>query len=169
MHQALYVPNRQHARSLSAIKNIFELYTALLGRGSLEPVDTLVYAKLLILTLLDRLSPSTAIAVSKYVGIFASHYVTKALPPHSRASTHLLTLDRLIPEHEMGARLWDWMVRQDDRYVSTKTYAAAIVSATVSNQSLRVCEELYEEALIRCSDKRVSRMLAPGFMLPHDL
>ena len=80
-----------------------------------------------------------------------------------------MSLYGIMREHEMGARLWDWMVRQDDRYVSTKTYAEAIVYAAISNQPLRVCEELYEEALIRCSDKHVSLILSPGFMLPHDL
>ena len=169
MHQALYVHDRQRARSLSTIKNIFELYTALLGRGSLEPVDTLVIAKLLVVTLRDRPLASTGTALSKYISIFASHYVTKALPPHSEASTHLLVLYRITCEHEMGARLWGWMVRQDDRYVSIKTYAEAIVSAATSNQSLRVCEELYEEALIRCSDNHVSLILSPGYRLPHDL
>ena len=65
MHQALYVHDRQCARSLSTIKNIFELHTALLGRGSLEPVDTYVIAKLLILTTVDRPLASTATALSK--------------------------------------------------------------------------------------------------------
>ena len=169
MHQALYVHNRQRGRSLSTMKRIVELYTALLGQGSLEPVDTLVIARLLRLALLEHQSTSTVTALSGYVGIFASHYVSKALPPHSEASMHLLSLYLLIGEHELGARLWDWMVRQDDRYVSTKTYAEAIVFAAISNQSLSVCEELYEEALIRCSNKHFSRMLSPGFMLPHEL
>ena len=169
MHQALYVHDRQRARSLSNIKNIFKLYTALLGRGSLEPVDTHVIAKLLILTLEDRPLASIATALSKYIGIFASHYVTKALPPHSGASTHLLSLYDIIGEHEMGARVRHWMVHQDDRYVSTKTYAAAIVSAAISNQCLHVCEELYEEGLIRCSNKHDSLILSPGYRLPHDL
>ena len=169
MHQALYVHDHQRARSLSTIKNIFELYTALLGRGSLEPVDTLVIAKLLILTLLNSPLASTTTALSKYIGIFASHYVTKALPPHSDASTLLLALYGHMRAHEMKARLWNWMVHQDDRYVSTKTYAEAVVSAARSNQSLRVCEELYEEALIRYSDKHVGLIHSPDFMLPHDL
>ena len=114
MHQALYVRDRQRAQSLSTIKNIFELYTALLGRGSLEPVDSVVIAKLLIITWMDYPRESKPAALSEYIGIFASPYVTKALPPHSGASTHLLSLYGLIGEHEMGARLWDWMVRQDD-------------------------------------------------------
>ena len=168
MHRALYVHDRQRARSLSTIKHIFKLYTALLGQGSLEPVDTLVIAWLLVLTL-DSQLPSTAITISRYIGVFASHYVTKALPPHSEASSHLLCLYRTVGEYEMGARLWDWMVHQDDRYVSTKTYAGAIGLATAGNQSLRVCEELYEEALIRYSNRLVSLILSPGFMLPPDL
>ena len=42
-------------------------------------------------------------------------------------------------------------------------------SAVISTQSLRACGELYEEALMRCSDKHVGLILSPGFMLPHDL
>ena len=127
IHQALYIHNRQRARSLSTIEKILELYTALLGQGSLEPVNTLVIARLLTLALLDRQCSSTAIALSRYAGIFASRYVTKALPPHSGASTQLLFLYGTIRDHEKGARLWGWMIHQDDRYVNIKTYAAAIV------------------------------------------
>ena len=169
MHQALYVHNRQRARSLSTIKRIFELYTALLGQGSLEPVDTLVIARLLHLTLLERQSASTATALSGYIGIFTSHYVTKALPPHSEASSQLLSIYGIKSEHVMGALLWEWMVHQGDRYVSTKTYARAILNAAGGNQPLRVCEELFEEALERYYDKDVSLILSPGIMLPHDL
>lgn len=167
MHRALYVHNRQRAPSLSTIKHIFKLYAALLGQGSLEPVDTLVIARLLAFNL-DSQPPSTATAISRYIGEFASHYVTKALPPHSEASSYLLSLYSTFGEYEMGAHLWEWMVHQDDRYVSPKTYAGAIGLAAAGSQSLRVCEELYEEALIRFSDKLVSLILSPGFMLPHD-
>ena len=59
MHQALYVHNRQRGRSLSTMKRIVELYTALLGQGSLEPVDTLVIARLLHRALLEHRSTST--------------------------------------------------------------------------------------------------------------
>ena len=61
------------------------------------------------------------------------------------------------------------MVHEDDRYISTKTYAGTIRLAAVANQSLRVCEGLYEEAFIRYLDMRVSLILSPGFMLPPDL
>ena len=168
MHRALYVHNRQRPRSLSTIKHIFKLYTALLGQDSLEPVDMLMIAWLLVLTL-DSQLPSPAITISRYIGVFASHYVTKALPPHSEASSHLLSLYSTVGEYEMGARLWDWMVHQDDRYVSTKTYAGAIGLAAAGNPSLRVCEELYKEALIRYSGRLVSLILSPGFMLPPHL
>ena len=168
MYQVLYGHNRQRARSLSTIKHIFNLYTALLGQGSLEPVDTLAIARLLVLAL-DSQPPLIKTALSRYIGVFAGHYMTKALPPHSQASTHLLNLHSTIGEHEMVARLWDWMVHQDDRYVSTKTYAGAIDVAAAGNQSLHVCEELYEEALIRYSDKIVSLILSPGAMLPPNL
>ena len=94
--------------------------------------------------------------------------MTKALPPHSQASRYLLVLYKDIHKHEMATRLWDWMVHQDDRYVSTKTYAGAIKLAAAGNQSLHVCEKLYEEALIRYSDKLVSLILSPGFMLPPE-
>ena len=77
-----------------------------------------------------------------------------------------MTLYNDIGKHKMATRLWNWTVHQDDRYVSTKTYAGAIRLAAASNQSLRVCEKLNEEALIRYSDKLVSIILSPGFMLP---
>ena len=167
MHQALYVGNHQRARSLSTIEHIFKLYTALLGQGSLEPFDTHAIARLLVLTL-DFQPPAIRIAISRYIDDFAGHYVTKALPPHSQASRYLMTLYKNIGKHKMATRLWDWMVHQDDRYVSTKTYAGAIHLAAAGNQSLRVCEKLYEEALIRYSHKLVSIILSPGFMLPPE-
>ncbi len=133
-----------NALDLSQPSNTFSSYTVLRGQGSLEPVDTLVIARFLALTL-ESQAPSIAIAISSDIGIFASHYVTKALPPHSEASTHLLSFYSTIGEHEMGARLWDSMVHQDDRYVSMKTYSKVIVLAVAGNQPLRACEELYEE------------------------
>ena len=166
--QALDDHNSQRARSFSSIKYIFELYTVLIGQGSLEPVDTRVIARVLALAL-DSQPSSISIAISRYIGTFASHYVTKALPPHSEASTQLLSLYSMIGEHEMGARLWEWMVHQDDRYVSIKTYAQAITLAVAGNRHLRSCEELYEEALLRCSAEHVSLLLSPGVMLPHGL
>ena len=165
MHQALYVGNRQRTRSLSAIEYIFKLYTALLGQGSLEPFDTHAIARLLTLTS-DSKPLAIRNAISRYIDVFAGHYVTKALPPHSQASKDLLLLYRNMGNHERATWLWDWMVHQDDRYVSTKTYAEAIRLAAASNKSLRVCEKLYEEALIRYSDELVSLILSPGFMLP---
>lgn len=168
IHQALYVHDRRRVGSLSTVKHISKLYTALLGQGSLEPVDTLAIARLLLLSI-DGQPRGIGMAISKYINIFAGHYVTKALPPHSQASTHPLTLYSNIGKHEMATRLWDWMVHQDDRYVSIKTYAEAINLAAAGNHSLRFCEELYEEALIRYSGKLVSLILSPGFMLPPDL
>ncbi|KAK0515368.1 hypothetical protein JMJ35_002747 [Cladonia borealis] len=76
MHQALYIHDRRRVRSLSTIKYIFKLYTALLGQGTLEPVDTLTIARLLLLTLNSQ-PPSIAMAISRYISLFASHYVTK--------------------------------------------------------------------------------------------
>ena len=168
MHQALYVHDRQRIPSLSTIKYIFKLYTALLGQGTLEPVDTLAISRLLRLTM-DCQPPGIQTAILRYIDVFAGHYVTKVLPPHSEASRDLMSLYRNIGKHENARRLWDWIVHQDNRYVSIKTYAEAIELAAASNQSLRICEELYDEALMRYTDKLISPILSPGFMLPPKL
>ena len=152
MHQALYVHDRQRIPSLSTIKYIFKSYTALLGQGTLEPVDTLAISRLLRLTM-DCQPPGIQTAILRYIDVFAGHYVTKVLPPHSEASRDLMSLYRNIGKHENARRLWDWIVHQDNRYVSIKTYAEAIELAAASNQSLRICEELYDEALMRYTDK----------------
>ena len=67
MHQALYIHNRQRARSLPTIEKMLELYTALLGQGSLEPVDTLVIARLLTLALLVPLDGNCSLEICWYL------------------------------------------------------------------------------------------------------
>ena len=168
MHSALYVHDRQRIQSLSTIKHFFKSYTALLGQGTLEPVDMLAIFRLLLL-IMDRQPPGIKAAILRYIDVFAGHYVRKVLPPHSEASRDLMSLYRNIGKHENARRLWEWMVHQDHRYVSIKTYAEAIELAAASNQSLRICEELYDEALMRYTDKLISPILSPGFMLPPKL
>ena len=73
-----------------------------------------------------------------------------ALEPHTYAFVHLFGIYKEYKRFDEGHELWQWLVQQDETYVSQAAYGAAIdFMAYGGLSSLSELEELYTEGLKR--------------------
>lgn len=74
----------------------------------------------------------------------------------------LLGFYREIAHYDTAAKLFDWLVQQDDADVDTTVYGEGIIIMIHLGQSLRFGEALFLEGLTRCSHREVASLLRPG-------
>ncbi|KAK4613533.1 hypothetical protein CLAFUW4_08894 [Fulvia fulva] len=88
------------------------------------------------------------------------------LLPNNQAHVHLLAIFKESGTGDAGVRFWRWLQEQDEEYVSTNTYAAAIDLLAVNGTSLDELEELYQTALARFPGNFHAYHLSPEAILP---
>ncbi|EME42434.1 hypothetical protein DOTSEDRAFT_155199 [Dothistroma septosporum NZE10] len=71
------------------------------------------------------------------------------LLPNLPAHVHLLAIFRESGTRDAGIKFWQWLQGQDEEYVNTSTYAAAIDLLAVNGSPLSELEQLYQDALDR--------------------
>ena len=90
-----------------------------------------------------------------------------ALEPHPYAFVHLLSLYRDCKRFNEGHELWQWLVQQDETYVSQAAYGAAIeLMAYGGLATLPELEELYTEGLKRFPGTFAEYHLSPDAIIP---
>lgn len=165
---ALLMNPRSTLAPLPILDDIFISYTELLQHEILHPADTAAIARLVSMLGMSQPTPISQI-VSRCMGIFAAQYITKKLPPHPTASEDLLGYYYTTSQPQLTMKLWEWLRQQDGSYVSTELYGDAIECLLQFDQPLHTCEELYDEALERCSSESSRHLLTPGAMIPRHL
>ena len=71
------------------------------------------------------------------------------LPPNHVAHLHLLAFYKEAQHLDKGSDFWDWLVEQDDSYLSPAVYGAAIELRAVQGRPADETEHLYTQALQR--------------------
>jgi hypothetical protein len=90
-----------------------------------------------------------------------------ALEPHPYAFVHLLSIFKEYKRFEEGHELWQWLVQQDESYVSQAAYGAAIeLMAYGGISTLPELEDLYNDALKRFPGTFAEYHLSPDAIIP---
>ena len=105
-------------------------------------------------------------ALKGHVESFERDYVKKALPPHPRASMHLIGYFKESKDYHKGMGFWNWVIMQDNTYIDLGTYGAAIELFAFYGKDLEYCEAVYKHALTRFAIQFNEYHLSPGAILP---
>lgn len=89
----------------------------------------------------------------------------RRLPPNHVAHLHLLSFFKEARQFDKGFQFWEWLVEQDDAYVSPSVYGAAIELAAVQGRPADETEALYAQALKRFPGSFNEYHLSPDAVL----
>lgn len=125
-------------------------YPSLLDEKLLVPQDSQEIARLLHneFRILSIAKPF-AKHVLQHVETFEKLYKSRQLPPHPKASLHLISYYKESKQFDSGIELWNWIIQQDNSYLDLGTYGAAIELLAAYGKNLPYCEEVYQHALRR--------------------
>jgi hypothetical protein len=102
-----------------------------------------------------------------FVQEFIADLRSGAVEPHQFAFVHLLGIYKDCQRFEEGKELWQWLVQQDERYVSQAAYGAAIeLMAYGGLSSLPEMEDLYVEGVKRFPGTFAEYHLSPDAIIP---
>lgn len=105
-------------------------------------------------------------ALKSHVESFQRDFVNRALPPHPRASLHLISYFKESKNYDTGIEFWNWVIEQDDNYISLGAYGAAIELLAYYGKDLEYCEAVYKHALTRFAIHFNEYHLSPGAIVP---
>ena len=97
---------------------------------------------------------------------FVQDLQERKIPGHGAASLHLLSLYKEAEAYSRGEALWTWLQRQDEDYVTSRVYGAAIELLAYKGEKLSELEKLYVQALNRFPGTFAEYHFSPGAMLP---
>ncbi|SLM41122.1 hypothetical protein LPUS_12042 [Lasallia pustulata] len=145
---------------------VMEQYPQLLRDKLLRPFDSRRIARLLHYKYRAGKAGSKSEALESHVEHFRRDFVNRILPPHPRASLHLIGYYKESKNYDKGIEFWNWVVEQDDNYINLSTYGAAIELLTFYGKDLEYCEAVYKHALTRFAVHFNEYHLSPGAILP---
>ena len=100
--------------------------------------------------------------VLQHVETFQKLYRSRQIPPHPKASLHLISYYKESKQFDQGIELWNWIIQQDSKYVDLGTYGAAIELLAAYGKNLSYCEQVYQHALKRFPSNFNEYHLSPG-------
>jgi hypothetical protein len=110
---------------------------------------------------------SQAAELLPFVQQFVADIRSGALEPHPYAFVHLLGIYKSYKRFDEGRELWQWLVQQDETYVSQAAYGAAIELLAYGGLStLPELEQLYTEGLKRFPGTFAEYHLSPDAIVP---
>lgn len=125
-------------------------YPSLLEERLLLPHDSQEIARLLHNEFRNLATlQKSAKHIRQHVEDFQKLYESRQLPPHPKASLHLISYYKESKHFDQGIEFWSWIIQQDDNYLDLGTYGAAIELLATYGKSLSYCEEVYQHALKR--------------------
>ena len=143
-----------------------EAYPLLLQRKLLHPMDTYEIARLLHVEHRTKKSKVSPEALSNHVRDFIDNYKKRRLPPHKRAAISLIGYYKEAGNFDDGLDFWNWLIQQDDNYVSIQAYGAGIELLAAYGRDLEYCEEVYNHALKRFNVDFNDYHLSSGAIVP---
>ncbi|KAF2134902.1 hypothetical protein P153DRAFT_305804, partial [Dothidotthia symphoricarpi CBS 119687] len=134
------------------IRQVMELYPTLLEARLLNRYDTRRIGQVLHVRIrnLKHASDLALPDLWPFVQQFVADTRSGALDPHPYAFVHLLGIYKDLKRFHDGHALWQWLVQQDESFVSQAAYGAAIeLMAYGGLMRLPELEDLYADALKR--------------------
>ncbi|KAH5432447.1 hypothetical protein HBI47_096000 [Parastagonospora nodorum] len=143
---------------------MMHLYPTLVEARLLNRKDTRCIAQALHVLARQRTKPPN---LTQFTENVVADILSGALPPHPYAFVHLLGLYRDLKRFTEGHELWQWLVQQDDTYLSQAAYGAAIeLLAHGGKATLPQLEELYSQGLVRFPGTFAAYHLSPDAIVP---
>jgi hypothetical protein len=143
---------------------MMDLYPTLLEAKALNRQDTRRIAQALHVR--ARHSSKTT-DIFPFIQQIVTDIRTGSLAPHPYAFVHLLGIYKDCKRFNEGHELWQWLVQQEEPYVSQAAYGAAIeLLAYGGLASLPELEELYNEGLKRFPGTFAEYHLSPDAIVP---
>lgn len=106
-------------------------------------------------------------SLAPFIEQFVADIRSGALPPQPFAFVHLFGIYKEFRNYPAGRELWQWLVQQDDTYVSQAVYGAAIeLLAYERKSSLQDLENLYKQGLKRFPGVFAEYHLSPDAIVP---
>jgi hypothetical protein len=144
-----------------------ELYPTLLAAGLLNSYDTRRIAQVLHVRMRNEHSPAKRDEIFPFVQQVVDDLRRGVLEPHHYAFVHLFGIYKDCRRFDEGYTLWQWLVQQDERYVSQAAYGAAIeLMAYGRLMALPDLENLYTEGLKRFPGTFAEYHLSPDAIVP---
>jgi hypothetical protein len=151
------------ACDLRDVQYIMDLYPTLLEAKVLDRQDTRRIAQ----AIHTRARQKTKTAdMFPFIQQIVADVRSGALDPHPYAFVHLLSIFKEYKRFEEGHELWQWLVQQDEAYVSQAAYGAAIeLMAYGGISTLAELEDLYNDALKRFPGTFAEYHLSPDAII----
>ena len=144
-----------------------ELYPTLLAAKVLNSYDTRRITQVLHVRIRNEHSPSKRDELFPFVQQLVSHLRQGTVEPHPFAFVHLFGIYKDAKRFDEGYALWEWLVQQDERYVSQAVYGAAIeLMAYGRLKPLPLLEDLYNDGLKRFPGTFAEYHLSPDAIVP---
>ncbi|KAH7075135.1 hypothetical protein FB567DRAFT_452645 [Paraphoma chrysanthemicola] len=154
----------QQACEFRNAEQMMDIYPTLIEANALNRHDTRRIAQALH-TRARLMSKSTDIF--PFIQQVVSDLRRGALEPHPYAFVHLLSIYKDCKRFNEGHELWQWLVQQDETFVSQAAYGAAIeLMAYGGISSLPELEDLYNEGLKRFPGTFAEYHLSPDAIVP---
>jgi len=158
------------------VLTMMALYPTVVGAGILSRWDTLKLAQVIHTCIRNKsLSAASATDLYSFLDLLVHDLQTGVLPPHYFAFVHILGIYKETCKFEDGHALWQWLVTQDNNFLSQEVYGAAIELLALGRiQPLRELEDLYSDALKRFPGTFAEYHLSPNAILadrsqPHNI
>jgi hypothetical protein len=144
-----------------------DLYPTYLAEGMLSSQDTRHITQVLHVRMRNTHSESKRSELYPFVERVVSDLRRGTLEPHPYAFVHLFGIFKDCKRFDAGFELWQWLVQQDERYVSQAAYGAAIeLMAYGGIMSLPDLENLYVDGLKRFPGTFAEYHLSPDAIIP---
>jgi hypothetical protein len=144
-----------------------ELYPTLLAAKLLNSYDTRRITQVLHVRIRNEHNPSKRDELFPFVQQIVSDLRRGILEPHHYAFVHLFGIYKDAKRFDEGYVLWQWLVQQDERYVSQAAYGAAIeLMAYGRLMKLPQLEDLYNDGLKRFPGTFAEYHLSPDAIVP---
>jgi hypothetical protein len=144
-----------------------DLYPTLVAEKLLDTYDTRRITQALHVRVRNEHDPNKRSALFPFVQQVVSDLRKGLLKPHHYAFVHLFGIYKDCARWDEGYTLWQWLVQQDERYVSQAAYGAAIeLMAYGGIMRLSDLEEVYVDGLKRFPGTFAEYHLSPDAVVP---
>jgi hypothetical protein len=146
---------------------MMELYPSLLAANILNSYDTRRITQALHVRIRNAYQDKARSDLFPFVQQVVGDIRRGLLEPHNYAFVHLFGIYKDCKRFDEGYALWQWLVQQDERYVSQAAYGAAIeLMAYGGIMRLADLENLYVDGLKRFPGTFAEYHLAPDAVIP---
>lgn len=149
------------------VQRMMDLYPTLRETGTLTPEDTFILTQALHAYARNPRRGTSQTDIIPLIQQVIGDLQRGAIEPHHLASVHLLGICRHCRRFDEGHDFWQWLIEQDERFVSSHVYGAAIeLMATGGMMTLPELEDLYTDALKRFPGTFAEYHLSPDAIVP---